>query len=231
MKARTVSNDLILSVAGIDDDAIALRLASVRLRLPSLLPTKCMDAVNGLRTGKREQLVWSEAAITALGQSSRELCEQQDELNRLHSSFVREARLHEQHMRVGSLGSWPAHGEVCALLSSLAWARLQGLRSVLLAQLEREADLRSGRPISSDVKLPDGGDGGGRGDPELELVPIEPKDPEDGGKGGGDSGGGSGGAAPAVVVVPQDSAGTGAEVDDDGDDDDGLDFLDRDRKS
>lgn len=229
----TFDENAILSVAGHDDDEVAARFAGTRRRLPQLLPPRCVREIEGfgathpeqLRT--REQLVWSEAAITALCQSSRALCERQDELHRLHSSFVREALRHEKNMRVGSLGSgsWPAHGEVFALLSSLAWARLQGHRSVLLAQLEREADLRNGRPISAGVKLPDGGDGGDGGGAELELVPL---DPSPAGSGGGGEAGGDGGAAPVAVVAlpPADVVDPDADAVDDGDGD-GLDFLDR----
>ena len=232
MKALTIDNAPIMSVAGIDDEAVALRLSDTLVRLPHLLPTRCVREISAFgstqsnRLRAREQLVMSEAAIAATGQFSRSLCEQQDRLGRLLGWFR------------------PVGGELESLLRSLAWARTQGLRSVLLAQLELEASTRNGRPISPDVQLPVGsGGGGGGGGAELELVPIEPKDPDDAsdaGGGGGGHGGDGGGAAPAVVVaaMPADSTGASADVDDDhddadadDDDDDGLSFLDLDRKA
>ena len=211
MKALTSDNAPIMSVAGLDDDAVALRLANALLRVPQLLPPRCVREIDGfgsthsMRLRALEQLVMSEAAIAALGQFSRSLCEQQDQLYRLHGWFG------------------PECGELNALLRSLAWARMQGLGSVLLAQIERETDERNGRPISPDVKLPVGDSG----DAELELVPLYPEDEDP--KYGGKAGGGSGGAAPAVVVAPTppDPAGPSAGVDDD--DDDVLGFLSRDR--
>ena len=215
MKTLMIDNGPIMGVANKDDDAVALRLADTLVRLPQLLPPRCVREIDGFgsthtkRLRDREQLVMSEAAIAALGQFSRPLCEQQDQLGRLCGWFE------------------PGRGKLEALLRSLAWARMQGLRSVLLAQLQREADVRNGQPISPDVKLPVGGGWGG--DAELELVPLDPEDedPEDGGK----SGGGSSGAAPAVVVAPPlpDPVRPGADVDDDDDDDDVLGFLNRDR--
>lgn len=218
MKALTLDNGPIMRVAGLDDDAVAIGLAYALARLPQLLPPRCVREIDGFgskhskRLRAREQLVMSEVAISALGQFSRSLCEQQDELYRLHRWFR------------------PERGELDALLGSLAGARLLALRSVLLAQLDRECDVRMGLPISPDVKLPigagsgSGGGGGGGGGAELELVPLDPDDPDGGGGGGGDGGG----AAPAVVVAPMppDSAGPDADVDDDYD---VLGFLNRDR--
>ena len=83
-------------------------------------------------------------------------------------------------------------------------------------------------------ELPVGSDGG---DPELELVPLVPKDsdedPGDGAKGGGD-GGGSAAAAVVVVMatVPPDSTIPATVVDAAAKGkDDGLAFLDFDRKA
>lgn len=235
-------DDAVVAVASFTADAVASQLEVIRNRLPLLLPARCLREIEGDETPKpteraREQLVMCEAAVAALGHSSRSLCDQSDEMNRLHNHLVRETRRHDRDVqnaagadrvarRLRGL-AWQTDGDLCELLGRLTWARMRGLRSVLLAQLDREFDVRNGRPISPDVELPVGsGDGGG--DSELELVPVEPKgpkDPEEGGKGGS---GGSGGAAPAVVVVsmPPDP---GADFDDD--DDDGLDFLDLDRKS
>ena len=230
----------VVAVASLTADAVASQLETMRNRLPSLLPSRCLLEIDGEETPKctdqamaMERLVMCQAAVAALGQSSRSLCDQQDELNRLHDYFVREARPRELTgadrvaRRLSGL-ALRTDGELRWLLGRLTWARMQGLRFVLLAQLDRESYTRGGRPIPVDVKLPVGSGSGG-GDQELELVPVEPKDPESGGKGG------SGGAAPAVVVmatVPPDSLGPGADADDDDEDDasDGLDFLDIDRK-
>lgn len=217
MKAHPMDNGPIMSVANVDDDAVDMRLAGTLARLPQLLAPRSVREIESFapthskRNRAREQLAMSEAAIAAVGQSSRSLCEQQDQLYRLHGWFG------------------PGGDKLNALLRSLAWARIQGHRSALLAQIEREADLRNGRPISPEVKLPDGGDGGGNG-AKLELVPLDPEDEDPEDTGGGASGsGGAAPAVPAVVVAPTlpYPAGPGADVNDD--DDDGLGFLSRDR--
>ena len=241
-------DDSVMAIASLTADAVASRLEAVRERLPSLLPDRCLREIDGdddetpkleLEERARERLVTCESALAALGQSSRSLCDQSDEMNRLHDHFVH--RRHEHDGRVAGADrvgrrlqrlAWQTEGELCVLLGRLTLARMSGLRSVLLAQLDREFSVRTGRPIPFDVKLPVGSGSGG--DPELELVPAEPKrkdseGTEDGGEGG------SGGAAPAAVVVvatvpPEpDSTGPGAGVDHD-EEDDGLDFLDIDRK-
>ncbi len=239
-------DDAILLVAELGDDAVAAQLAALQSRLPLVLPARCLLEVIGDGTAKatpqraRQELARCEAAVAALGQSSSALCLQQDSLNLLHSFFVREARscrrkahtatgVQEVARRLEGHVTWHSANALYSMLASLTWARMEGLRSVLLAQLDREFEVRNGRPISPDLKLPVGSGGGGGGE-ELELVPVEPEteDPED----GSDGGGGGGGAAPAVVVaaMPLDSTDPDADVDHGDDDDgDGLDFLDLDR--
>ena len=168
-------DDAVVSVAGHTADAIASQLEAIRDRLPSLLPARCLREIDDDGTPKsteraREQLVMREAAVAALNQSSRSLCDQRDQLIRLHNYFVHETRNRERDgdaatgidrvARALQGIAWQTDGELCALLGRLTWARMQGLSSVLLAQLEREADLRNGRPISSDVQLPVGSGGG-----------------------------------------------------------------------
>ena len=245
--SQNFDDDAVVAVASLTADAVASRLDAVRERLPSLLPDRCLREIDGdddetpkleLEERARERLVTCEAALAALGQSSRSLCDQQDELNRLHNHFVHETCRHERDGQIARADrvarrlrglAWQPDGELSGLLGRLTLARMLGLRSVLRAQLDRQFYTRNGRPIPADAELPVGS--GGRGDPELELVPLElkdPEDPEDGAKGGGS---GSGGAAPAVAVMATDFSIPDADVDaDDEDENDGLD-LDLDRKA
>lgn len=251
MTHEEFDDDALVAIANLDENEVAVQLEAVKNRMAELLPVRCMRVIEGWEamtptTAKsaREQLAMIEAAIAALGQSSRSLCDQEDALYRLSNHFVDRARSHKLNSRIspGAHGvarrlaghmDWRPDAVLCDLLASLTLASMSGHCAVLFAQLDREFAVRNGRPIPPDVKLPIGSGSGGC-DPELELVPVEPKDPEEGGRGKVKGGrGDSGGAAPAVVVVatvPPDSTVPGADVQDD-EEDDGLEFLDLDRKA
>lgn len=237
----TFDEDAIAAVLNLGDDDLAERLVDARRRARESLPIACADEI--CSSGPKQTFVYAivlaESALSALGQSSRSLCDQIDPLHLDIGFFERKIGDHERLVsgedvkcsisRRLAIG-WREEQDMFSQAAEIAMARMFGLRSVLCVQLQRESWERDGLSIPPEWRLPIvGGDGGATA--YLELVPLDPDPTPTGG------GGGEGGAAPVAVVAqpPADSVDPGTAVDDDdgrGDDDgDGLDFSDLDRRS
>jgi hypothetical protein len=237
----------VAAILSMSEDDLADHYVAMRRRMVGL-PTKCADDV--LECGRGRTLVFrivlGKAAVSALGQPARALCDQLDQLGAEHNTLIDRSKTYNalssgidpEVLVVRKLAAhWLEELYLSRAAAEMTFARLLGLRYVLHVQLRRESYERSAMFVPPEWRLPTGADDGSSGSsPPLELVPVDPKTPEGGGKGGQGSDGGAAPATPAVAVVvtaavAPDPAASGTDDTDGKDDglDDGLDFLDTNR--
>jgi hypothetical protein len=239
----------VAAILSMSEDDLADHYVAMRRRMGGL-PTKCADDVLDCGRGRTLvfRIVLGKAAVSALGQPARALCDQLDQLGAEHNTLIDRSKTYNvlssgidpEVLVVRKLADhWLEELDLSRTAAEMTFARLLGLRYVLHVQLRRESYERSAMFVPLEWRLPTDADGGSSPPSELELVPVDLKTTGSNGEGDGEDSGG-GGAAPAAPPAPAVPAAVVTEPPDPDpaietytDDDDkhyDLNFLDLDRK-